>query len=259
MELHLTIPSKTTDLSPKDVKFVSALFLSQQSESEFLVKAFLFFSGLKIVKMRLPMTDGAMWYRHHSLKKPFLIKPDIIASMAEKCRFLLSTGEMTPLPWIRFARARHRRLNNACFEEYLMAENYYFAYVDTKNETHLNNLISVLYRCPWQRWNSDKIQARSSRFAHIDPVIKNTVFLWYIGFRSYVPQRCKSLFSGKKSNEPFSPRNYINGMIHQLTNGDITVKTALLKLPVWDALDELEQRALEALRTEMAYSSNKKN
>jgi len=73
------------------------------------------------------------------------------------------------------------------------------------------------------------------------------VFMWYIGFRSYVPKRCKALFSvkGSTGGRPFNPREYINGMIHTLSNGDITIKDKLLSRPCWDALDELEQRALE--------------
>ena len=52
-------------------------------------------------------------------------------------------------------------------------------------------------------------------------------------------------FSGEKSGRAFKPRDYINGMIHQLSNGDITLKKQLLRLPALDALDELEQRAVE--------------
>ena len=127
-----------------------------------------------------------------------------------------------------------------------MAVNYYFAYVETHKEEHLNNLIAVLYRKPWHRWKSNKIRKRAKAFKKVDPAIKNLVFMWYVGFRQYVPTRCKSLFSGKKSKRPFTVPGYINGMIHQLTNGDITIKNKLLKQLAWDALDELEQRAVDA-------------
>jgi hypothetical protein len=236
------------ELTRSQLIFVSWLFLSGISEPEFLVKAFLYISGLKLITHKSPALDGARWYRHSFLKAPFLITPDDMVVMADKCRFLLLPDEIKPLPWIRFARARHFRLYNATFEEYLMAENYYFAFCETKDPLHLDNLISVLYRRPWKRWKASKIQPRSRIFQTVDPAIKNSVFMWYIGFRSYVPKRCKSLFSGKKSGNAFSPRNYINGMVHQLTNGDITVKQTLLKQPVWDALDELEQRAFDALQ-----------
>lgn len=245
MDLRLNIPAKWIDLSPYQLWFVSLLFLCGITETEFLVKAFMNLSGLRVVRPLKPDRNGARWYKHRLLKKPVLIAPDLFVQMAESCRFLLKPDEIIPLPWLRMARARHYRLYNASLEEYLMAENYYFAYVETKKQQHLDNLISVLYRRPWHRWNASKIQKRAAIFSSLDAVTKNTVFMWYIGFRTYVPRRCRSLFSGKRSSRAFNPRSYINGMIHQLTNGDITLKKELLKQPVWNALDELEQRALE--------------
>lgn len=244
MELRIKLPNSLIELTPKQLRFVSSLFQEKISETEFLTKAALYLSGLKLLGYRDPEPDGARWYRHGTLKKPFLVTAEIIAQISERCRFLLTPG-VKPLPWIRMARARHYRLYNACFDEYLMAENYYFAYTQTQDTAHLDNLISVLYRRPWERWDASRIQSRARKFRRVDAAVKNTVFMWYIGFRTYIPQRCPALFSGEKSNEPFKPRNYINGMIHQLSNGDITMKSQLLKQPALDALDELEQRAIE--------------
>lgn len=247
MELRLYLPKSWVEIKPRQLRFISFLFVNQTSEPEFLIKAFMFLTGLKLVRTRKGKRDGARWFKHGNLKRPFLIKPDVLSTMADKCRFLLQPGEVKPLPYIRFAKARHYRLFNCCFEEYLMAENYYFAYVQTKDPVHLDNLIAVLYRRPWQKWNAGKIQKRARKFRTLDEITKNAVFMWYIGFRTYVPKRCKTLFGGEKSGGgSFNPRNYINGMIHQLTNGDITLKRELLKQPAWDALDELEQRAQEA-------------
>ncbi|WP_299576685.1 hypothetical protein [uncultured Sunxiuqinia sp.] len=246
MELRLDLPTKTTDLSGKQLQLVSWLFLQGYSETEFLLKAFMHLSGLRLITDRDPEADGARWYKHRSLKRPFVLDSELLAEMSKRCGFLLKPDEFHPLPWIRKARARHFRLYNASFEEYLMAENFYLAYVETKADEHLDNLIACLYRPIWQRWNASKIQQRAKRFRSADPAIKNTVFMWYVGFRTYVPKRCKTLFTpGKKSKRPFHPREYINGMIHQLNNGDITIKDKLMKQPAWDALDELEQRAID--------------
>lgn len=244
MELRINIPKKLSELSADQLKYISQLYLMQYSEIEFLVKALFFFTGITL-STELKTSPGSWWCHHRSLKKPFILDADHIAEMKNKVDFLLKPDEVHPLPWIGLARSRHFRLYNATFDEYLMAENYYFAFIETKNEEHLDNLISCLYRRPWHRWNADKIKQRSAQFSHVDPAVKNTVFIWYVGFRSYVPKRCVNLFSGKKSKRKFNPREYINGMIHQLNNGDITIKEKLLKQSVWDALDELEQRAID--------------
>lgn len=250
MELRLNLPRSTDQLTPRQLKAISWLFLMGLPESEFLVKAFLFLSGLKLYVFK-PATrnpqPGTNWFIHKSLKKPFIIDADLLAEMAKQCSFLLEPAELHPLRWIRFARARHFRLYNATFEEYLMAENYYFAYTETRKPEHLDNLVAVLYRRPWHRWNANKIRSRGLQFRKVSPEVKHSVFMWYSGFRAYVPKRCPHLFSGAgKKSDPFNPRNYINGMIHQLSNGDITIKDKLLKQQCWDALDELEQRAIEA-------------
>lgn len=246
-QLNLYIPTQKSALTSKQLRFISRLLLNKRTTTDFLLKAFLFLSGLKLVINKPAEPTGERWYQHKSRKKPILMNTETLAHMANQCNFLLQPGEVQPIRWIRFARARHFRLHNACFEEYLMAENYMMAYIETKRPEHLHNLMAVLYRRPWHRWNANKIQQRGKQFRNADPALKNSVFLWYYGFRSYVPKRCPTLFnSSEKSNRPFTIRNYINGMIHQLTNGDITLKDKLLQRPVWDALDEMEQRALDA-------------
>ena len=246
-ELRLNIPTATHQLNPRQLKAISWLFLMGIPETEFLVKAFLFLSGLKLyTRNQQPATSNQHLFTHKSIKTPFIIDPDLLSEMAKQCSFLLTPEEVKPIRCIRFARARHFRLYNATFEEYLMAENYYFAYTETKLPEHLDNLIAVLYRLPWHRWNSAKIQSRARWFRRVDPAIKNSVFMWYTGFRAFVPKRCPQLFTGKKSLKAFNPRNYINGMVHQLSNGDITIKNKLLQQSCWDALDEMEQRAIEA-------------
>ncbi|WP_372775661.1 hypothetical protein [Mangrovibacterium sp.] len=253
--LKLTIPTTLLNLTQRQLIFISRLFLMGYSETEFLIKAFLFLSNLKIVKS--PGIGDDMYFKHKSIRKPTIIDTELLAQMAEKCRFLLDTEEVRPVRWINFARARHFRLYNATFGEYLMAENYYFAFVGTRKDEHLNKLMAVLYRRPWHRWNSDKIQSRAKQFAKVDPAVKNSVFMWYIGFRALVPKRCPNLFAGKKSSGDFNVRNYINGMIHQLSGGNITLNNQLMNQPVWNALDEMEQRALDAARLEEAYKNNK--
>lgn len=253
MELRVNIPTKLSELTADQLQYISRLYLMQYSETEFLVKALFFFTGIKLLSSTASRSDSASapelvegwWCHHSSLKKSFILDAEQITEMKRQVDFLLQPDEVHPLPWIGLAHACHFRLYNACFEQYLMAENFYFAFIQTKNTEHLDNLISCLYRRPWHRFNAEKIQERARQFRNLDPAIKNTVFIWYIGFRTYIPKRCKTLFSGKPSKRPFNPREYINGMIHQLTNGDITIKDKLLSMPVWDALDELEQRAID--------------
>lgn len=244
--IHLHIPTKSVDLSNKQLLYVSELFLSGCTEAELLLKAFLYFAGIKILSNA---QNGDVYFVSNTKPKiKFILNAEQLAQMIDKCRFLLSIGELKPIKRLpfTFAISRNYRLYNACFEEYLIAENYFFAYTNTRNPIYLDFLVSTLYRSRWQKWDADKVQSRAGRFKRVQPAVKYSVFLWYAGFRSYVSKRCKTLFSVKGSGgSSFNPRNYINNMIHQLTNGNIVDREKLLSQPVWAALDELEQRALE--------------
>ena len=247
--LHLVIPTQWNQLTKQQLISIARMWDAGYSETDFLVKSFLILTGLKLYVGDIEQYDTDFhFYTHRSMKKPFIIDTEMMADLCQRCRFLLTPDELYPLHWIGLSESRHYRLYNASFEEYLMAENFFFAYSETKKEEHLDNLIACLYQYPWQKWNADKIQERAKRFRKLDSAIKTTVFLWYIGFRTYIPKRCKALFTSKgtASGRPFNPREYINGMIHTLSNGDITIKDKLLSLPCWDALDELEQRAIES-------------
>lgn len=252
MELRINIPKRLDQLKSGELLYISRLYLQNYPETEFLVKALLYLTGLRL-SVEIKSEPGSYYCSHPDYKKPFILDAEQLAGMKNAVNFLLKPDEIHPLPCIGMAKSCHFRLYDASFEQYLMAENFYFAYIKTQNTEHLDNLISCLYRRPWHKWDAEKIQSRAKQFRNIDMAIKNTVFIWYVGFRSYVPQRCKHLFSGKKSQKPFNIREYINGMIHQLNNGNITIKDKLLRQSCWDALDELEQRAIDF---EMANSKS---
>lgn len=264
-KLQLYIPTRWSQLNSKQLLFMANLYVWNHGEADFLTKAFLFLSGLKITAKDLsPLQRGtseaegvnAHFYTHPTMPHPVAIDDELMAIMTDKCRYLLQIGEITPVKWIGLARARHPRLYNATFEEYLMAENYYFAYVKTREQQHLNNLAAVLYRRPWHRWDAEKIQQRALQFKNIPDDVRNSVFMWYVGFRGYIAQRCPTLFSaGGKSAGNIDVRNYINSLVHTLNGGDITRTDTLMRQPMWYALDEMEQRAREA--DELSRTNNK--
>ena len=249
-EIRLHIPQRMIDLDKDQLLYISELFSSGLDEREFLIKAFIFLAEIRIMPYySAPKSDDVVLT--HKKSKPFLLNSEQLALLSEKCRYLLTPDEVRPIKrFKRFAKARHQRLYNTTFEEYLMAENYYFAFTQTGKVEHLDSLISILYRYPWHRWSSAKIQKRAKKFSSLSLAEKYSAFLWYAGFRHYVSKRCKTLFSSKSGGGggggAFNPRSYINNMIHQLTNSDVTLREQLLKTPTMAALDELEQRAVEA-------------
>lgn len=238
--LRLTLPKAWNELNSSQLRFVAAIMGSTCSRYELLIPALMQFTGIRHHEGE--KVDGARWFTHPEMKNPFILENDQLTAMADKLGYLMDIQECHPLKWIRKSRARHFRLYNATFEEYLLAENYFFAYSQTYQEKHLDNMMAVLYRKPWERFNADKVEKRANYFRSVPSDKKNAMFLWYVGFRSYVRKRCPNLFSGSGKEQP-DVRRYINGIIHTLNNGDITITDKLMKQPAWYALDELEQRA----------------
>lgn len=245
--LKLHIAKNWRELKRNELLFVAWLYTQGLSETDFLTKAFLYLSQLSLVSDGSNVS-GAKWYSHKSRKSPFLIDHTLMVELVKQVDFLLTISEIQPIKWFKLARARHFRLLNASLDEYLMAENYFFAYSYTKDPIHLNNLIAVLYRCPWQGFKRELIPKRAKRFETLSLKEKYSVYLWYSGFRSYVPLRCPSLYKGKKASGKLNIRDYINGMMHNLNLGDATKNNKLLKLNMWVALDELEQKAIDVER-----------
>lgn len=254
-ELRLHIPRSWSEISEDHLVAISEMLMMVRNKYDLLVPALMIFSGIR--HHTGEKVDGARWFTHPSVNHPFILDNDQLAIMANKLEYLTEISECRPIRWIRGTRARHHRMYNACFEEYLMAENYFFAYNKTKQVQYLEQLMAILYRYPWQRWSSNLINKRSHKFRKVSDGKKYAALVWYIGFRSYVQKRCKNLFSGS-SGSTQNIRDYINGVIHTLNNGDITITDRMLRQPCWYALDELEQRAKIAVEEAEKLESMKK-
>lgn len=239
--LKLQIPRSWVELNNSQLLFVAGIISNIRGKYDLLIPALMEFTGLRVYKEGDRMEESG-WYTHPSMKNPFILDNEQLAVMADRLEYLMDIKECHPIRWIRMARARHFRLYNASFEEYLLAENYFFAYSKTYQVQHLENMMAVLYRSPLEKFSAGKVEKRAKKFRKVSIEKKNAMFIWYVGFRSYVRRRCPNLFSdaGKGGVDV---RQYVNGIIHTLNNGDITLTEKLMVQPAWSALDELEQRA----------------
>lgn len=252
MRIDLSLPTSWDQLKPKQLLFVSWLFLQGKERSDFLTRAFIFLSGLRPLQKSASINKKEKqfdyWYKHKFYKKAFTISQGVMVELVNRCKFLLEdVGEVNPLKRIRFARARDRRLYKSTFGEYLSAENWYFAYQTTQKEEYLDCLVACLYRPWWKRFDDSKVRKRSKFYRKVPIHVKYTVFLWYSGFRNYVKTRCPELFKETGEGGKMNVRDHITGMIRCLNDGDITKNKLLMKSPLWDALTELNQ-AMEAVK-----------
>jgi len=244
--INLITPTNWLDLSNKQLKFVSKLFMSEfaSARTNFLTHALIFFTKIKIKQV------DSLSYR---LKVPkhisFQISASLLLTITSNLQWLLDeVTEVKPLRSIAFAKPVNYRLHNTNFEVFLAVENYYIAFEQTKDPVHLNNLIACLYYLPLQKFNEKKIQKRGKYFKFVPIHIKYTVFLWYSGFRYIVSQKCPDLFSSNKKSSSQSKiviKDHILGLIRGLTEGDVTKTNNIYKTGTWTALYELDAKAKE--------------
>ena len=64
MELRLNIPTATSQLTSRQFRFISNLYLMYYSEREFLLKAFFYLYGLKFDHWKEAADDGSPWSKH---------------------------------------------------------------------------------------------------------------------------------------------------------------------------------------------------
>lgn len=255
-ECRLKAPSNWGELSDNQKLFVAYLQLKYERGEDMLTRAFMFCTGLTIVEGQDPVQEKHEYFRWFRLGKssPFLIEDTLFASAVSKMSFLLQPPEgYIPIKRIKRGRAIHPKFYGVIFEVYLMAENFYMAYTKTNKIEFLDCLCAVLYKRPFQKWNSSLLKKRAKYFSKVDPHLKITVFTWYASFRNMVVRECPNLNSPAQSGSEPKIKEIVNGMMRMLNKGDIKGNPAILKADTWDALYELEAQAKEYKQLKSKY------
>lgn len=125
-------------------------------------------------------------------------------------------------------------LHGVPFRDYLTLENYFQAYLKTKDVRYLDNMTAILYLRDGEMKRSMKVD---------DTERTNTLY-WYI----YIKNQFNRYFShffipvGDMGGD-VNPMEMMNAQIRLLTGGDITKEEQVLSMDCWRALTELDARA----------------
>lgn len=248
--LHINIPTSWPDVSRDKLTDIAALFFQNLSPQKFKAKAVMILAGLKRVKngdKYFDINANQMRYefRHYEQGNVYITNEQLRA-MSEYCSFLLDEiHDIEPLRF-RILKNPDKRIYKSIFDQYLNAENEFEAYKNTGREVHLERLMAVFYRYPWQRFNDNWLQRRSRKFRRLSLKKKYLAFMWYAGVRAYISQRFPHLFKGGDENNEPDMFEQVTNMLRALNKGDVTRNKALLKSNVYEALAELEHMSEEA-------------
>ena len=140
-------------------------------------------------------------------------------------------------------------LRDTTFIQYVDAENYYQAYIHTKNIDFLHKMMAVLYQ-PAKRYNDLKVKPLAAYFKRRPELEKHLALMWMVAVKSYFSRKFTYLFAkepaGEEEEETFPDMaEIINNQLRILTSGDITKRIQVLDANTIDALGELNEKCRE--------------
>jgi len=250
IENNIIVPTTWKQLTESELKYVSCLLITGNTETELLTKAFCRFAGIRVMQRY----DDAWICTRRKVGK-FYLQDWEVADFLRHMTFLVKgVQEITPLA--KLCRRTHvdSRLQGTPFRQYLACENYYQAFLHTKNEYFLRCLAASFY-CGSRPFIDTKTARRSDKFKRARPEELYTVFLWYSGLKEVFSRSFPHFFerTALMEGQPVpvpNMREQINMQIRALHGGDITKLNAVQETDAWQALAELDAKAREAKEME---------
>jgi len=243
MRIDINTKKSWNDLSVKEILQVSSLWLQGNSEQAFLLKAFMLLHGLSPVNRELEVDANTKWYwmKAKGRRKPFLVDVDALTASAQQMSFLKDATEMKAIPF-RWYRSPHSRLYNLNVWQYITAENYYMAYVMTKDTKHLCHLAAAIYLPYWRKFNDKHLNRRAQHFAKQKPEVIHAIFLFYSGARHYIKKRFPHIFKEVATGDSSqADSKKLTAIIRALNGGDVTKNPTIYRTPLIEALEQLDE------------------
>lgn len=258
--LNLTLPKSWKELDETQFLYVCNLMLWENTPTEIQTKCFIFFNGITVVKH----LDSGMWICKHK-KKRFTISDYEVQSFGKRLSFLTDgITEVNPLSEMAGFKHINPRFEGCPFKQWMAAENYYQAFIYTKQDIYLDKLCAVVYSSGIEFDDGDTTK-RCKAFKKVSMVQKLTVFIMYAGLKDRLSKEFSYFFqkTGGKSNQetdrkPPKMREHFSNMIYVLNGGNVGETDKVLNAECWRAFDTLNRKARENQEMEQRIKKMKK-
>lgn len=246
--IDLIAPKSYEQLTEKQLRFVSALVLSGMEEEAIWTRCFVRFTGI----FPLGAKDDRYYFKKKHVKGIFSLPMESANEFVSTMSFLTRNHiGIKPLSKLRGFQPAQSQWEDVIFLQYLDAENYYQAYIHTKDEQYLNKLLATLYLKKGDSYDNDGMIDRQKELSRCTLVEKTSCLLWVMGVKEFFSKKWPDLFAPARSGGDSVPDMYaiIQNQMRVLTDGDITKRESVLSALAWDALDELNAQVSEARKT----------
>lgn len=243
--MSFTLPGAWDELTQQQLRTVLLLYavLADQPRGmdEVKLSAWANFCHVSVMKR----TDQGWLCHLIDRGEDFILDPELLPSMLSHLEWLEHPEQMTVrVENIGECRAKEMYLRDITFGEWLRLENYYQAYLQTREEQRLRDMATILYGM------SDR------RAMDIRPEILLGVFLWFGAAKLYWANIFTHFFKPAGDGSTGSQedqREMMNAQVRLLTKGDVTKTEQVFNTPLEPALAELDAQAREAEEMKKKY------
>lgn len=234
ISINFIVPQEWHELSDKQLRYVYQLLAQNFTSDEVKTLCLLHWTGTKVIGKQ--NTDGYLLRKGRFL---FEVTPLTLAELLSNLDWL---GSLPTSP-IRPVKLKHRPgiaadFDEVPFEQYIIVDNLYQGYLQTQDDTLLDEIASVVYpgiKTP------------------LAPDERIAIFYWVASLKSSLANRYPDFFqpadtvaTGNLLGSPSqSVEAAMNAQIRALTKGDVTKEAEVLALDTHRALTELNAQARE--------------
>lgn len=242
------MPTGWKELSQKDLRYCLRLLWLYGEAPDWQERvgtaAFLYFCHVEVAKR----TDKGWLCREQTTGKNFILDPELLPSILERIGWLTHTDKICErIEQVGQYKAVDFELHGLIFGNYLMADNFYQAYLAGRQTESLVSLAMVLYNVP--------DEGDVTEFC--DEVLTGA-FLWFAAAKNVLGKWFPNFLKPAGDNAaPVTMENQqenTQAQIRLLTKGDVTKQEYILKkTDTWTALAELDALAREAEEIKRKY------
>lgn len=240
-KVDFSVPTSWEQMTQEQLRYVIRLLWlygeTPDWQERVRTAAFLHFCGIEVARR----TDQGWLCRVQKTGQTFLLDHQLLPSLLQHLDWICHTELMTVrIEQVGRYKAVDFELRELMFGNYLMAENFYQAFLLGKDRKNLLPLAEILYAVP--------DGGDTTAFAED---ILTGVFLWFCAAKQLLGQWFPNFLKTAGEDTPSVTRESLHestqAQIRLLTKGDVTKQKYILEqTDTWTALAELDALAKEA-------------
>ena len=240
--INLTSPQNWQELTPKQLLFISDLYLNKYEESEFLTRALIGLAGLIPVPHKIEAAEMELLFSFRtSEENPFQLTTAEMHEMSTRLKWLLESPGLCTPPSLGKYIPVNNRLFGVPLEQYLLADAHYIRFAKTKDRSILDKFAAALYRNKENElWNDQAWKNRIPKFSKRSMAELNAVFIWFTRVKAFIMAKYPYVFPNSTgSGGESAPDEQILQLLANLNGGDVTRNRLIMETHVHEVLFEL--------------------